>query len=403
MSVPGSKSIALRQLVLSALANQPSTLVNVPECDDIDAMKNCLSKLGVHIEVSQNESFVDPRNFDRESEVTLDANMSGVTLRLLLAVAALRNAPTEFLGHRSLTARPNTDLLDALEGLGCVVESNQGRLPIRISPAKEIGNAVDLNASISSQFLSALLLIAPALRNGLTIKLSGQIASEDYVNLTLNEQSRRGISIDFSSRKIQIEPGHYAGGVFDVEGDASGSTYFMALATLHRSRLHVNNLGSSTQQGDLQFLEVCRQMGAEVYLFEDSFTIEGPEELGTLQNTSMEPMLDAAPTLMAMAPYLPEKLNIISIANLVYRECDRLHCPESELYRCGVNVTTTSDSMTIAPSNVQPAIFETYDDHRMAMSFAVLASRISGCLIRNPQCVSKTYTGFWNDFAQLYS
>ena len=402
MSVPGSKSIALRQMVLSALANDASTLLNVPECDDIAAMRNCLSKLGVRVKINDQETHIDSSDFDRDSELTMDAHMSGVSLRLLLAVAALRHAPTSFVGHVSLAARPNADLLQALVDLGCAVDSVEGRLPIRISPPKVFREAVELDASISSQYLSALLLIAPILPRGLTIQWSGEIASQAYVDITLNEQRRRGVNIAASNHVFHIESNSYTGGNYSIEGDASASTYFMALATLHGSRLHVDNIGSSTNQGDLQFLQVCRRMGASVSLDRDSFTIRGPESLDPIGVQSMESMLDAAPTLMVLAPFLPDRTKITDIANLVYRECDRLHCPERELRRSGVEVVTTTNSMEISPSQPQSAIFDTYDDHRMAMSFAVLASRVPGCLIRNPSCVSKTYTNFWNDFAKLY-
>lgn len=402
MSVPGSKSIALRQLVLSALAREPSLLINVPHCDDVDAMKDCLTKIGVQIEVNENETHINPSELDLDSEVELNPHMSGVSLRLLLAVAALRRAPTDFVGHASLAARPNSDLLNALVGLGCEVDSVEGRLPIRITPPTVHTNHVELNATISSQFLSSLLLIGPRLNKGLTIGLSAHIASQAYVDITLNEQRRRGVNPELSNRTFLVEPNSYAGGTFDIEGDASGSTYFAALATLHASMLHVDNIGSSSQQGDLQFLDVCRRMGSQVTVNQDSFTIEGPAKLRPLRTESMEQMLDAAPTLMAMAPFLPERTAITGVANLVYRECDRLHCPERELRRCGVEVSTTIDTMDIAPSKVRNAIFETYDDHRMAMSFAVLATRIPGCLIRNPDCVGKTYTNFWTDLKKLY-
>lgn len=401
LCLPGSKSVGLRQLAISALAHDSSAIQNLDRSSDINAMTNALGQFGVEIQRIGNRLNIDPTKFNFTSDVHLDLDMSGVSLRLLLAVSALRTGSTTFDGHASLRARPNQHLLEALKQLGCTVQSNEGRLPIAVSgPAT--GNSVRLQTSVTSQYLTALLLASPVFTQGLRVELVDTLTSAPYVELTLNEMARRGVSVQRDGNILKVKPQTYRGSNVDIEGDATASTYFAALATLHQSTVHLDNLALNTTQGDIEFLNVCERLGATVGRDHGGITISGPAQLNSLGEICMVDMPDAALTLMAMAPYLPDKTHITGLATLRHKECDRISCPAQELRKAGITAEEGPDYITIVPGNTHPATFDTHDDHRMAMSLAIFATRTPGCSIRDPSCVEKTYTNFWADLDRAY-
>lgn len=404
LTLPGSKSIALRQLLISALAAADSTIFGLPPCDDVDAMLDCLERLGTRINGSLEEGLHVSPNFNLSGDIELDARQSGVSLRLLIAAAALRRSATRFTGHESLANRPNAPLLDAIKDLGCTVESNDGKLPITISSAATNSWRTRLDSTLSSQYLSALLIAGSKFPSGIEIVLSDEVASAQYATGTVGEIQKRGVNIEQRSdgRSYTIEPQQYQGGDVRIEGDASAATYHMALATLHGGTVTLTNLGSMSWQPDSGFAAVCDQLGAEIDVYADATTIHGPSDLQSISSIDMSDMPDAAPTLMAMGPYLPEPIEITGLSTLRHKECDRISCPAHELSRAGIRVEEGSDYLKIWPGTPKPTTFDTYDDHRMAMSFAVLASKAEGCRINDPLCVNKTYTDFWRDMSHAY-
>lgn len=407
VTLPGSKSIALRQLVMAALADAPTELVGVPVCDDAATMADALQAFGARIEaLSATRLQVTPPSTLATGELNVDLGLSGVSMRFLLALAALRTDFMRFDGRPSLRARPNAGLVDALRELGCAVEAQaDGRLPIAIRGPARPEPQVTVDASVSGQFLSALLLVAPCLAAGLTIRPLGTPASAPYVAVTLAEMARRGVAVEtLDTGAFKVAPQRYRGGTVAIEGDASAATYHAALATLHQSTVRITNLGADTGQGDFAFFDVCRRLGARVQAQNDSVTITGPAALRPLPHVDMASMPDAAPTLMAMAPFLPAPVEISGLATLRHKECDRISCPAGELRKAGVEVHEGTDHVRIAPlAHPRPAAFDTFDDHRMAMSMAVFASKIGGLAVRAPDCVAKTYADFWKDFDRIYA
>lgn len=403
LRVPASKSIVLRQLAISALCSKPTTLCGFTHNDDVDAMTTALSTLKVRITTAESGRVeINPTNLDLTSDIDVDLQMSGVSLRTVCAIAGLRSGSTTIVGNPSLAARPNDDLLAALSDLGCKVESNDGKLPIRIQgpiTAKE----VSLRTDVSSQFLSALLLIAPYLPRGLTVHLTGELPSKSYVQLTLDELRKRGVCAPKLAKSIHIPPTSIDDGTFNLEGDASAMTYHAALATIHASRVEILNLGRSSKQGDMQFLGLCSDLGANVSFTEQSVIIQGPENLHPIDTVDMYDFPDSATTLMAIAPFLPKSIRINGLDTLPRKECDRIACPAEELRKAGIDVEYGSNFMKINPGSPKQSSFSTYDDHRMAMSFAVLATKTEGCWIEDPDCVGKTYPQFWSDVNLAYS
>ena len=406
VTLPGSKSIALRQLAISALADAPATLLGVPRCDDVDDMVGALRALGTDIrETGPSRLEVAPAATPGEGEIRLRLSLSGVSLRLLLAMAALRRDVTHLDGLAPLRARPNHDLIEALEELGCETSAaDGGHLPISVRGPTVPALEVSIGTGVSTQYLSGLLLIAPRLPEGLVIRIQDDLVSAPYVEVTRHEMARRGVSVEtVNAHTLRVAPGSYGGGRVGIEGDASAATYHAALATLHASTVRIDNLGTSTTQGDFGFFELCARLGAAVDASPDRVSITGPKELRSLATVDMESMPDAALTLMAMAPFLPAPLRITGLSTLRHKECDRIACPARELRKAGVTVDEGPDWIAITPvSQPRPARFETYDDHRMAMSLAVFASKAGGCEIADPGCVAKTYSDYWRDFERMY-
>lgn len=404
LALPGSKSIALRQLLISALASEETMLFGLPPCDDVDAMLDSLERLGTQVDGTLANGLHIAPNFNLSDDIELNARQSGVSLRLLLASAGLRQGVTRFTGHASLANRPNAPLLNAIKELGCNVESDDGKLPITINSASTNNSSTHLDSTLSSQYLSALLVTGARYPNGIEIQLLDEVASAQYASGTVGEIEKRGVTVNQNliNGRYKIEPQRYHGGDVQIEGDASAATYHMALATLHGGTVNLTNLGSTSWQPDSSFTRVCMELGAEIVQNESSITLRGPNELQSIASIDMSDMPDAAPTLMAMSPYLPEPIEITGLATLRLKECDRIACPAHELSRAGIRVEEGADCLKIWPGEPKPTTFDTYDDHRMAMSFAVLASKAKGCRIDDPLCVNKTYTDFWHDMSFAY-
>jgi 3-phosphoshikimate 1-carboxyvinyltransferase len=372
-------------------------------------MKDCLRRLGFEVDDSQ-EGVVRISGRGGEfppGDVTLDVGQSAVTTRLLLALASLRPATTLIDGHVSMQKRPNKDLVDALRALGATLEStSDGYLPTRVTGTRGLRGPARVPGTISSQYLTSLLTIAPLLEDGLTIEVEGDLTSKPYVDLTLDEMAKFGVNVEnHEYTRLVVAPQTYRAGEIDVEGDASGASYFAAFAVLHGAKITLTNLGTRTRQGDYAFFGLCEQLGARVTRNADSTVIEGPRMLDAAFDApvDMTKMPDVAPTLMMLAPFLKTATRIEGLATLRVKECDRIAAPTRELRKLGVEVEEGPDYMVIQPLGAAPphrgtVEIETYHDHRIAMSFGVLGSRLPGLRILDPGCVAKTFTNYWNDW-----
>jgi len=411
-ALPGSKSLTLRDCALAALAQGESVIRFPGEADDYWRMKDCLRRLGIAVDDSHEDQV---RIAGRGGEfgagrVELDVGQSAVTTRLMLAFAALRPDVTVVDGHISMQKRPNKDLTDALKSLGASVESaRDGHLPTTVRGTRALRGPVRVPGTISSQYLTSLLTIAPLIEGGLTIEVEGDLTSKPYVDLTLDEMAKFGVRVQNQDyRRLVVARQQYRAGTIDVEGDASAASYFAALATLHGASMTLTNLGSQTRQGDYAFFGLCEQLGARVTHAAGSTTIQGPRELLAYDDAvDMTSMPDVAPTLMMMAPFLRKPTRLVGLATLSVKECDRIAAPTRELRKLGIEVEEGPDYMVIGPmgSPARPQLveIETYHDHRIAMSFGVLGSRLPGLRILDPGCVAKTYPNYWRDWQRARS
>jgi 3-phosphoshikimate 1-carboxyvinyltransferase len=406
ITLPGSKSIALRQLAIAALCFGTTRLTGVPDCDDSAAMLDCIEALGAEVAVTSDAVVVTGPIDLSDATVRLDARMSGASTRLLIGLAALRHGITVIDGHSSLRARTNKPLLDLLAAQGCRVESDNGCLPVKISGPIKTASLLSIDGSLSSQYITALLIAAPGYlrKDKQVIKIQGQLVSRPYIDITINEMRKRGVRVHWlDDQHLEIAPGSYAEGTITVEGDATAATYFAALATLHKSDVTLTNLGHNSYQGDYGFLDVMERLGATVKRGKET-RISGPEKILGLTTIDLQTMPDAALTLIAMAPLLAEPIEITGLSSLHHKECDRLECPAKELALMGVELSTTTDSIRISPAEptkIKPHTLTTYHDHRMAMAFSLLGSVTGTLKVDDKNVVNKTYPRYWDDYATL--
>lgn len=408
LSLPGSKSIALRQLAISALAEGSSTVRGVPACDDTDAMLECLAALGVQVEALGSGDYALQGPMARDGDVVLDARMSGASTRLLIGLAALRSGKTHIDGHPSLQVRTNRPLYDVLQTLGCQVDAPTDGLPVTIQGPLRMPGAFTIDGSLSSQYITALLVAAPAagLSTPVRIDISGELVSRPYLDITCNEMAKRGIRAQWVGQNaLQIEAGDYSAGTVSVEGDATAASYFLGLATLHASRIRLTNLGTSTCQGDYAFTNIMQRMGATVEASADATSLTGPARLNALDPTDMTAMPDAALTLITMAPLIPGDTVITGLQSLHHKECDRLECPARELRAWGIDTQTRNDAITVPATATSTAThtLTTYHDHRMAMAFSLPGSAqdLGVLTVDDERVVDKTYPAYWQDFERL--
>ena len=401
--------------MLASLAEGTTEIDGPCDCDDTREMVDCLGELGIAIQASDNYQRMTVEGRDgrfAEGPVSLDLGLSGTSTRFLIALAALRTDETRLSGWGSLNERPNDPLLDAVEQMGGATESaNGGCLPVTIRGPGTFNRSVRMKGDVSSQFFSALLQIAPVLPDGLEIQVEGNLVSRPYIDITLNEMRTFGVDVENDNyRRFRVTPQRYRSGPRSVEGDASAGSYFAALAMIHGGKVVIENLGSESRQGDIRFLSICQNLGAQVQMDEKMTVIEGPVD-GRVRPATGEidcgDIPDAALTLIALSPLVPGTTRITGIGTLKHKECDRIECPAAELRKIGVEVKTGSDFIEVGelpPGALNATLeiaIETYHDHRMAMSFAVLGTRLGNLNILDPDVVGKTYPRFWEDLAQL--
>lgn len=380
VTLPGSKSITNRVFLCAALAKGKSKIHGALESDDTIAMLNALRKL--EIRNSKLKNLIEIKgcggNF-KSGNLTINAGASGTTTRFLTALSILRDGKTIIKGDKRMMERPMKDLNDALS---------------QIRNAKsEIRKYIKIKGDKSSQFLSALLIISPLI-GPIKIEVIGELVSKPYIDITISVMKAFGVKVKNNSYKsFEIKSQFYKADDYHVEGDASSASYWTSIAYLHNGKVRFTNLNKRSIQGDIRFADMLTKLGSTV---------------------DMESMPDTAITLAVTAPFKKGQTKITGLSTLRLKETDRLKALKKELEKIGVNANVTKDSITINPlritdyelrRNPESVIrnpIKTYNDHRMAMCFAVVGTMISGVVIEDPNCVNKTYPHFWNDLELAY-
>jgi 3-phosphoshikimate 1-carboxyvinyltransferase len=411
VTLPGSKSITNRALICAALAEGSSTLDGVLFADDTEAMLECLAQLGFALEIDRPGARVVVHGLGgrlpRDS-AQLDARHSGTTARFLLPMLALGPGPYRLDGAEPLRARPMGTGFASLRSLGTRIDEvgQPGHLPVDLRRGDGSGGPppvgeVRLDAQVSSQFASGLLLSAASRPTALMIRLDGEIVSAPYLDMTVAVMEAFGAEVRRpDERTYVVAPTGYRPCDYRVEPDASAASYFFAAAAILGGRVRVDGLGRSSLQGDLAFVDVLGQMGAEVERGSHHTEVRGTGALrGVIADFSQ--ISDTAQTLAAVAVFADTPTEVTGIGFIRRKETDRLHAVVTELRRCGIDATETDDGFRIVPGDPEPAVIRTYDDHRMAMSFALLGLRAPGIAIAEPSCVAKTFPGYWDALDRL--
>ena len=404
--VPGSKSLTNRALLIAALAEGRSTLDGALFSDDTDAMASAWRRLGLTIvEEPAAERFVVDGCAGHwpVKDAELDVRGAGTAMRFMTAALCTGHGRFRLDGSARMRQRPIQDLLDALSQLGARVRSehDNGCPPVLIEAAGLPGGTTTVAGDKSSQFLSALLLAAPCAQGDVTVAIRGRLIARPYVEMTLGVMSDFGVVCErLGDDRFVIRSGQrYRGRACHIEPDASAAHYFWAAAALTGGRVRIEGLGPGSRQGDVRFADVLAAMGATVRRGKDFTEVTGPAQLAGI-DVDMNDISDTALTLAAIAPFARDPVRIRNVGHIRLQESDRLRAAVTELRRLGVAVTEHEDGLEIEPSAVQPATVETYDDHRVAMSFALVGLRSPGVRIADPGCVGKTFPDY---FARLES
>ncbi len=405
VTLPGSKSFTNRALVLAALADGVSTLRAALFSEDTAVMAESLRRLGISVaEDSEALTFTveGKGGIIPADRAELFVGNSGTTARFLTALLALGHGEYLLDGVPRMRQRPIQPLLDALRQLGVDAASvaGNGCPPVRVRASGLAGGKVRLPGNLSSQYLSALLMVGPCTPLGLEIEIEGDLVSKPYVDLTVQAMQAFGAAVGCEGYRRFVVPGgqRYRARDYTVEPDASAASYFFALAAVTGGRVRVRNLGARSAQGDVRFVDVLERMGCQVLREDDSITVQGPPSLRGIE-VDMNAISDTVQTLAAIAPLASGPVVIRNVAHIRHKETDRIHALATELRRLGVVVDEFPDGLAIYPSPVRPGTVQTYDDHRMAMSFAVLGCRVPGITIENPGCVAKTFPDFFERLA----
>ena len=405
LEVPGSKSHTNRALICAALAEGRSRLEGVLLAQDTWAMLDALTALGLAINVEEAQAVVEVEGCGGRlpgvagESVRLDVRQSGTTGRFLLPLLTLGARTYELDGDPQLRDRPFGDLLDGLGQLGSRIEGD--RLPLRVHGASLSGGTVQLRGDVSSQYLSGLLLSAPCAESDVVIELTSDLVSRPYIDLTLATMANFGATVlNDNYQRFVVSNTGYRATTSRIEPDASAASYFFAAAALTRGTVTVKGLGTQTVQGDLAFVDVLEAMGAEVSRESDSTTVIGPDQLNGVE-VDMSDISDTAQTLAAIAPFASGPTRVLGIGFIRNKETDRVGAVVSELGRLGVRAFEEEDGFRIEPGPPGPGLVQTYQDNRMAMSFALIGLVSPGIVIDNPGCVSKTFPAYFEVLDQL--
>lgn len=403
IEVPGSKSYTNRALVMAALTKGAVSLYQPLYSEDTEAMIEALKTLGLRIETLPDRIIVyDDISMIQDKAYELFAKDSGTTARFLLALACLAPGTQVIKGNRRLNERPIKDLVEALRLLGAHIDylENEGQLPLKIHGLSLCSTSeVIIDASMSSQFFSALLMIAPCL-NGLKIRLRDGLISKPYVAMTIGAMREWGVDVllaEDGSYDILGSP--YQKNDYVIEGDFSSAGYFFAIGALTQSSITLKNLNPDSAQADRKFLNILAEMGNEIDIGDHGITMIGKQILPLALN--MEDCPDQVPTMAMLAAFANGVTKISGVRSLRLKETERVLALKTELAKMGIKTDDTLDTLTIYGGSPKAAVIDTYGDHRMAMAFAVAGTKLAGMKIRNPEVVNKTFPTFFEKLSSL--
>jgi 3-phosphoshikimate 1-carboxyvinyltransferase len=406
VEVPGSKSVANRALVCAALAGGESHLVGLPSGDDTAAMLDCLQLLGVGVRAGAERDAVvvagvaSPQAL-RPGPITLPCRLAGTTSRFLTAFAAAGPGPYTIDGLEPLRRRPMTPLHDALRALGARVDADdRGHLPATVTGPLH-GGTIAVRGDVSSQYITALMLVGPTLPGGLRIELTTPLVSRSYLGITSAVMAAFGVEgVEVGESAVVVPPGRYVPARHRIEPDASSASYPLAAAAIAGGTVHVPGLTAASLQGDARFASVLGEMGCDVVVNERGTSVTRDGHLRGI-DVDMVDMSDLVPTLAAVAPFAHTSTTIRGVGFIRAKESDRIGDLCGELRRAGVDADETDDGLVVRPGVPHGATFRTHHDHRLAMALSLIGLVVPGVQVEDPGVVSKSWPDYWQMLAEL--
>jgi 3-phosphoshikimate 1-carboxyvinyltransferase len=418
VTVPGSKSITNRALILAAMQawTAPCELRGVLRSEDTEVMVDSLRKLGFFIETQWNAGSIvvsAPEQTGSEYPpfpADLFVANSGTSMRFLAAFVSFGKGRFRIDGVPRMRERPIQDLLDALNQVGVIARSEAGTgCPPVVLDCNRFwrGNRLKVRGDTSSQFLTALLMVAPLAvpdTGSFQIEVDGPLVSQPYIDMTLRMMETWGLKVQrngnvFETCHAAAHGTYRTVSHYEIESDASAASYFWAAAAITGGRVTVTGLTRKSLQGDVRFVDVLEQIGCRVEECEEGITVHGKPLHGI--DVDMNDISDTVMTLAAVACFAEGPTTIRNVGHIRHKETDRIAAVATELRKLGAEVEVRPDGLTITPRPLTGCAVDTYNDHRMAMSLSLIGLKVPGVVIRNPGCVAKTYPGFWQDFAAL--
>ena len=411
VNVPGSKSLSNRALLLAALAEGETELTNLLDSEDIEHMLNALTKLGINYRLSEDKTQCVVQGnggaFNVAEPLELFLGNAGTAMRPLCAALAASNVDTVLTGEPRMEERPIGDLVDALREADAEVTylKNEGYPPLQIKGKTLNGGEMSVDGSVSSQFLTALLMAAPLFSGDVTIRIKGELVSKPYIDITLDTMAKFGVTVENDSYQtftVSADAKYVAPGKFMVEGDASSASYFLAAGAIKGGTVRVTGIGQNSIQGDIRFADVLEAMGATVVWHDEYVEITGAPLKGV--NMDMNHIPDAAMTIATTALFAEGPTTMTNIYNWRVKETDRLAAMATELQKLGAKVEEGHDYIKVWPTDsLKHAEIDTYNDHRIAMCFSLVALSDTPVTINDPGCTRKTFPDYFTRFKTLYS
>lgn len=402
---PGSKSLTNRALIVAALAEGTSRLTGVLASRDTEVMIDSLQRLGLKVTQDLDACTLSIEGCGgrlQPGPIDLWCENSGTSIRFLTSLCCLGQGTYRLDGNARMRERPIAPLVEALQQVGVDIRCELGTdcPPVLIESGGLPGGRWTVGGDVSSQYLSALLMSAPLAREEVTVAVSGELVSRPYIDMTLAVMASFGAEVvEAQPQEFQIAAKGYRGQSYAVEPDASAASYFFALAAVTGGTITVEGLSRESLQGDVGFVDALTQMGCTAEWNDDSITVTGGSLRGI--DVDMNAISDTAQTLACVAPFAEGPTRIRNVAHMRVKETDRVSALVTELRRVGLQVEEFDDGLEIVPGPMHGAAIETYDDHRMAMSFALLGLRVPGIRILDPGCTSKTYPAYFEDLQRL--
>lgn len=399
---PSNKSYSHRAIMLGTLAEKTSVIKNVLQSQDVCSTIDACKKFGADIKEKNNDIIIKGIKDFSKNRLKIDAQNSGTTIRIATAIASLSNNQTVLTGDESLLQRPMQPLLDALESLGAKCSSKDGKPPITVSGIIN-GGEVNIPGNISSQFITALMIVGPKTKNGIILNIIGDLVSKPYLDATINMMEKFGVKINTISKykKYKISPQRYTSTTITIPTDYSSLALLLSSAVLLGDELSFEIQKSDLPQGDEKIIEILKKLGVAISLKNNLITIKSPEKLKggkfDLKNTP-----DLLPPLSILSLKTSKPIEIVNVKHARYKETDRISVLSRELQKLGIKVKENDDGMVLdSPEKIHGATLNSENDHRLFMAFCIAGMYVGDCKVSNPESIAVSYPNFISDMNKV--